>query len=364
MEKQTDFLEYRGHIYDVFSHRVERTVLGTVWRFIMDNRRTFVLVPVQTPNNAPANPGLVPRYVKSALLDLAGLAQKVSFAYGPQKGTKAYDDDNIRSAGWLERWYKYADDKFAKKDGAAEKSAFELIQAANSRWRGKRLPVANLKELRDLLFDAVRQARGHHGHITQLKLKDVRDRWKEITGQDLTESILLACDKRMPGHVDELAKQTAEVEGMTEDQARQFIMKRVSHVAELGEAPQNRGQYEVLVLLQSATFSVHNKEDEEEFRRVAPTEAEREEIKAAKEKLQLKKSSGHMAGFSDDQDEPITRQQAAAFIHKSRSTLTNLMHDKVIRYHKIDRNVWFFKHEISEDLKKHGWQKPSPPTKK
>ena len=194
----------------------------------------------------------------------------MSFAYGPQKGTKAYDDDNIRSAGWIERWYKYADDKFAKKDGAAEKSAFELIQAANSRWRGKRLPVANLKELRDLLFDAVRQARGHHGHITQLKLKDVRDRWKEITGQDLTESILLAYDERIPGHVNELAKQTAEVEGMSEAQARQLIIKRVSYVAKLGASPQNGGHHEVLVLLQSATCSIHNKEDEDEFRRVAP----------------------------------------------------------------------------------------------
>jgi hypothetical protein len=50
MEKQTDFLTYEGNIYNVFSHRVERTVMGTVWRFIMDDceRRfgMYLLPPV------------------------------------------------------------------------------------------------------------------------------------------------------------------------------------------------------------------------------------------------------------------------------------------------------------------------------
>jgi len=266
MEIQKDFMTYEGIRYNVVSHRVERTVMGTVWRFIMDDRRTLVLTPFQTPKNTPASPGLVPRCVESVLSNLDGLIFAVLDAYHPQEGTKEYDN---HSPGWSDRWDKYAADKFAKKDKAAEKSAFELIQAANSRWRGKRLSVAKLKELRDVLFDFARRNESGptYGHGT---LQYALFMWKEITGQDLTESILLAYDERIPGHVNELAKQTAEVEGMSEAQARQLIIKRVSYVAKLGASPQNGGHHEVLVLLQSATCSIHNKEDEDEFRRVAP----------------------------------------------------------------------------------------------
>ena len=357
MEKQTDFLEYEEHIYNVFSHRVEHTMLGTAWRLIMDNRRTVVLVPFQTPKNILTNLGLVPRLVESVLSDLAVLARGVFFAYTPRPGTKEYNDPHTE--GWPGRCNKYADKKIAQNDSVAGKTAFELIQTANLQWGGKKLSVAKLKELRDMLFKTVRRERGYEGGacLTHIHLKYIRHLWKKITEQDLTAGIMLAYNNRMPAHICELAKKTAEVEGMTEFQALQMIINRVSHVAELGDAAQNLDQYGVLVLLQSVDCAVHNKEDEEEFRRVAPTEAEREEIQAANKKLQLRKLSSQVAGVSDESEGPITRKQAAAFIHKSQATLTNFMRKKIIRFHKTGNNVWFFKNEISEDLKKYGWDK-------
>lgn len=363
MERQTDFLEYEGHIYNVFSLRVERTMLGTAWRLIMDNRRTLVLVPFQTPKNVPTNPGLVPHLVESALSDLGRLAQEVFFAYIPRPGTKEYNVPHTK--GWPGRCNKYADNKFAQNDSVAKKAAFELIQSANLHWGGKKLSAANLKELRDMLFKTVRRERGYEGgaNLTHLHLKYIRHLWEKITGKDLTAGIMFAYNNRMPAHICDLAKQTAEVQGMTEFDALQLIINRVSHVAKLGEAAQNLVQYGALVLLQAADCTVHNKEDEEEFRRVAPTESEREEIIAENKRLQLRKLSGDTAKISDDQEGPISRKQAAIFIHKSQATLTKLMHDKVIRCHKEGHNVWLFKSEISEDLKKYGWDK-KPPTKK
>jgi len=359
MEKQKDFLTFEGNIYTVFSHRVERTVLGTVWRFIMDDR-TLVLTPFQTPKNAPLNPGMVPRSIESALSNLEILVYDVLDVYYPQEGSKEYD--GIFKPGWFEKFSKYAADKFTKKDGAAEKAAFELIQTSNVRWGGKGLSIANLKQLRDMLYNVARQD-AKYLTCTHGNLQHALFMWKEITEQDPTESILLAYGKGMPRHIDELAKQTAEVEGMTNDQARQLIMKRVGYVAEFGVGVYEYGQREVNVLLEGATLTVCNKEDEEEYRRVAPTEAEKETIEIEKRKLQLKKLSDHKTVLSSDQDGPMNRKQTAAFIHKCQSTLTNLMHDKVVRFHKKGNNVWFFRNEIIEDMKKYGWQNTKPAKK-
>lgn len=147
MGKHKDYLCYEGRIHAVLAHRSEQTVLGSTWRFVMDDNKTLVVLPFQTRHSVPVHPGIVPQEVSSALSDLAVLAFTVQGAYGPQAGTAAYKEIPL-----LE-WGSYAAGRFAKHDKVAEKAAIRIIQAYNARWHGKPIRIAGVKAIRDVLFD-------------------------------------------------------------------------------------------------------------------------------------------------------------------------------------------------------------------
>jgi hypothetical protein len=264
----TDYVTFDRESFHVLIYRSEQTVRGTAWRFISHARQTLVLLPVQTTKLVPANPGVAHGDVSSALSGLAGLAYDVLDAYMPQEDTKEYEDVP------LDEWTEFAKDKLAKKDKAAERAATELIQARSTRWTGEKLPVAQSREMRDVLFQiAMRNA--DYPNCEHDDLRYALTMWREITGHDPRESIILDYSEDMPIIIEKLAQRMAEAEDMPKEDAKSLVIQQVNYVAELGRVADSGYHHEFFVLLQSASFTVHNEEDVDLLERVLPKNQKR-----------------------------------------------------------------------------------------
>jgi len=259
----TDYVIFDGESYSIVSSRNEPTVRGTTWRFLSGSERTLMLLPVQTSKLRPANPGVVAGDVSSVLSGLASLAYDVMGAYSPQENTKDYYGVP------LSEWTEYARHKLTKRDKAAECMALEIIQNRSVRWNGKKLPKAQARELRDVLFNvAIRYA--NYPNCKDDDLRYALTLWRERTGNNPRENIILDYSEDMPNVIEELVQRVVEAEGMAKEDARNLVMQQVSFVAEFGRVADSGPHHEFFVLLQSASFTVQNEEDVDLLNKVLP----------------------------------------------------------------------------------------------
>jgi len=126
------------------------------------------------------------------------------------------------------------------------------------------------------LFDFIRQevCRGKATNplVRDENLRRVLAKVKELTGADLAESLTLTSSPDMPPRVAELARQTAEVEKIGEDEARRKVLEQIRFVAGFPDGSR--------CLIQAVTLCVHEAKDSKVFHRVEPGEAKRKEIAA------------------------------------------------------------------------------------
>ena len=115
-------MEFDGELNAVFSYRPEfDTTAGTVWRFIMDNNRTLVVIPCQTEDSPAKKAHCVPDRVGSVLAgpqglgELANLINRIAQANVEIEEAwelKVYEKVNAdltkwrkqRKLPWLDKW--------------------------------------------------------------------------------------------------------------------------------------------------------------------------------------------------------------------------------------------------------------------
>lgn len=117
--------------------------------------------------------------------------------------------------------------------------------------------------------------------IRDTDLRRILEKIEQVTGaRELTERVLLAYSPDMAAHVERWTEETAEAEKIEQAEARRRILDHVRYVADFGDG--------LHYLIETLAVCIHDDQDEELFRLVAPTEAERERIEAEIEAERLK----------------------------------------------------------------------------
>jgi hypothetical protein len=161
-----------------------------------------------------------------------------------------------------------------------EKETQAELGRALSAYGVKRPGRAKLKALCDFIRkDLFPQSPGQRPIIRDTSLRRVLERVEQLTGVNILESVFVDYSPAMKSHVEQLAKERAEAEATDVGEARRRVLEQVRFVAVFGD-----GKY---WFVESLTRDVHDKEDAELFRLVAPSEAARAEnqtrLEAARE---------------------------------------------------------------------------------
>ena len=256
--------------YPVFAARTQpNTIAGTVWRFVLSENKTLVVIPHQT-KQAPAHEvhgipdhiesvfgGLT--YFKSAVLQVLA----VPFTE-PAENTQTHVSTNPAKAkrGALIR----ARVKTANAKRTAEPRAqatAELGRALHSygiKYPGKE----KLDELFDFIRKWVRGGRPQKPHLKDVDLREALAKVRLLTGAgvNLEERVFLDHAPEMPSLVDTVA-QAAALEGIGIDEARRGILRGTRFVATFEKTR--------LVLVKDYSVQPHDKEDHEIYEQLAPS---------------------------------------------------------------------------------------------
>ena len=360
-------IKFDGGVDAVFTHRTQQdTVAGTVWRFILNENKTLVAVPYQSPH-APAKAlHCIPQRIESILggplapstfgfaichaaramvknvdhpceagihevieaelqawkagqklpalkqfekdraeaiqdraerwkaaglsddslrnnLNETWLAQRAAITrevsarhnlpYDDEAGNRVQPDrmiavDNDRAAlakrqGQIEtRRRKRSERAEAKRTAEREEEALSELGRALSATGSRPPEKAKLRALFNFIREDICRGNAINPIIRGADLWRVLEKVQELTGENITESVFLEYSPGMKHHVDELAKQTAEVEKIDEAEARRCVFDCVRFVAVFEDGS--------LALVQSITRCVHDEKDAELFRPVTP----------------------------------------------------------------------------------------------
>lgn len=314
MERQFNVIQWDGfHFGAVLTHwPQENTTAGTVWRFVMDRGQTLIAVPYQTPERpAPAN-HCVPERIEP-ILAAGRFGRAVQYAAGVNVNLEDWDRKTHEATEkefteWkaiqsfpktaefeaLRQEYheKNQSESLRDKINAIQKSAEYKAEKArhDKKWneieaacrkriekdkaaREKTLIAKALKELRDALAVHGATLRGDKwlrelfefirldicgGHIMTPAIgaagfARIVEKVEELTGEDITERILMECEPWRLAH--------------------ESGAKGLERVRGLAVFPDGRK-----ALIESLVACIHNGRDVDMFEKVKPSEQERQAV--------------------------------------------------------------------------------------
>lgn len=269
MEREFKILRWdEFHFGAVLTHwPQENTVAGTVWRFVMDRGQTLVVTPYQTPDKPAPGEHCTPEQIEP-ILAAGRFGFSVRYAAGVNinlDGRWETEERNGKTWPVLTTWEQLIDE-------AADAACRKRIEEEKAA-REKELIAGALEELRDMLseygikriakkkckmlFDFIRQdvCDGNimNPAISNAGFERVIAKVAELTGKDITESLLMECKPWRLVH-------ESGAEGV----------ERVRWVAMFPDGRET--------LIESLGTCIHNGRDVDLFEKVKPSDGERQVI--------------------------------------------------------------------------------------
>ena len=384
-------MEFDGELNAVFSYRTEfDTTAGTIWRFIMDNNRTLVVIPCQTEDSPAKKAHCVPDRVGSVLAgpqglgELANLINRIAQANVEIEEAwelKVYEKVNAdltkwrkqRKLPWLDKWErdqkkantkiedrckkletypegnereKIVNEEYAKLNDEARMKKVDLDRSKLNKHRSvlekKHRTAINKKKadrankVEGELLEDIRKFLKKHG-IKRHSIKDVLKPFYQFIKNEIyppTNDIRSSSNKDY-----DLRLVVKKIKELTNVDLKEKIIK--SDWDAIGDSIKADDFDQICFVaefgvgwhfIRSIKMCVHDDKDAETFYRVAPSEAERDRIES---ELELEREKTRLRSINATKAENNVRSEDWSYsrdetdgTHKTMPEGSNMMRKK------------------------------------